>query len=108
MKQDKTPISKGTYTFEFSGIKDDSKEANALSGKQVLEVEKTNNTAGLPLWAIILIIVGSVIVIGIVVLIFVLSAKKKNETNSTDDVLTVPVKKQVESIDYTEPMAMMW
>jgi len=100
----KTPITKGTYTFEFSGIKDDSKESNALSGKQVLEVKKANNTAGLPLWAIILIIVGSVIVIGIIVLIFVLSAKKKSETNSTDDVLTVPVKNQVESIDYTEPM----
>lgn len=99
----KTPIVKGTYTFEFSGIKDCSKEANALSGKQVVKVEKANNTAGLPLWAIILIIVGSVIVIGIIALIFIISAKK-NEAENTDDLLTVPVKNQVENIDYTKPM----
>ena len=100
----KTPITKGTYTFEFSGIKDDSKESNALLGKKVVEVKKSNNITGLPLWAIILIIVGSVIVIGIVVLIFVFSAKKRDEANDSDDVSAIPIKKQVENIDYTEPM----
>lgn len=100
----KTPVTKGTYTFEFSGIRDNSKEANSLSGKQVVKVEKSNNSAGLPMWSIILIVVGSVMVIGVVVLIFVLSARKKNESGNTDDILTLPVKKQEESIDYTEPM----
>lgn len=100
----KTPVTKGTYTFEFSGIRDNSKEANALSGKQVVKVGKSNNSAGLSMWSIILIVVGSVMVIGIVVLIFVLSARKKNESGNTDDILTLPVKKPEESIDYTEPM----
>ncbi len=100
----KKPIYKGTYNFEFSGIKDDSKEANSLSGKQVVEVEKSNNSAGLPLWSIILIIVGSVIVIGFVVLIIIIFAKKKNDEINTEDALTIPVKNQMESIDYTEPI----
>lgn len=100
----KTPITKGTYTFEFSGIKDDSKEANSVTTKQIVEVEKSNNTAGLPLWSIILIVVGSILVVGVVVLILVVSAKKKDSENKKDDVLTVPVNNRVEDIEYTEPM----
>lgn len=100
----KTPITKGTYTFEFSGIKDDSKEANSVTTKQIVEVEKSNNTAGLPLWSIILIVVGSVLVVGVVVLILVVSAKKKDSDNKTDDVLTVPVNNRVDDIEYIEPM----
>lgn len=100
----KTPVTKDTYTFEFSGIKDVSKEANALSDKHTVKVEKTNNTTGLPLWLIILIAVGSIMVIGIIVLIFAFTAKKNNESSNADDIITVPAKNRVESIDYIEPI----
>lgn len=98
-----TPITQGTYTFEFSGIKDDSNEANALSDKMVLKVEKSNNSAGLPLWSIILIVIASVSVIGIVVLISVLCANKKKKSIDTVDGASVAAKKPAENIEYVEP-----
>mgnify|MGYP002516930061 CR=1 FL=1 len=100
----KTPITKGTYTFEFFGIKDDSKEANSLNAKQVVEVKKSNNSAVLPIWATVLIVVGSVLVIGIAVSISILSAKKRNSQSKTDDALIVPENNSVEDIEYAEPM----
>lgn len=100
----KTPITKGTYTFEFFGIKDDSKEANPLNAKQVVEVEKSNNSAVLPIWATVLIVIGSVLVIGIAVSIPILSAKKRNSQSKTDDALIVPENNSVEDIEYAEPM----
>lgn len=100
----KTPITKGTYTFEFFGIKDDSKEANPLNAKQVVEVKKSNNSAVLPIWATVLIVIGSVLVIGIAVSIPILSAKKRNSQSKTDDALIVPENNSVEDIEYAEPM----
>lgn len=100
----KTPITKGTYTFEFFGIKDDSKEANPLNAKQVVEVEQSNNSAVLPIWATVLIVIGSVLVIGIAVSIPILSAKKRNSQSKTDDALIVPENNSVEDIEYAEPM----
>ena len=98
----KYPIYKGTYTFEFSGIKDDSREANALTEKQVIEIEKSNHTAVLPAWAITLIAVGSALAVGLIVLIFALSFKKKSR-KEIDNNITIPVKKQIENVYCVEP-----
>lgn len=112
----KEAVYKDTYTLEFSGIRDNSQEANALTGKQTVEVKESNHTtngdnedivdnndnAGLPVWAIILIAAGSVLVAGIIILIFVLSSKKK-KTEQTDSEITIPVKNQVDNINYIEP-----
>ncbi len=114
------PIYIDTYTFEFSGIKDDSREANALVEKQVVVVEKSNyaesqntetensetenthSSKDFPLWALILIVAGVVLIIGIIVLICVLSAKKKNAEEPNSEI-EVPVKNQIDNIDYVEP-----
>ena len=78
----KTPVTKDTYTFEFSGIADDSKEANSLAVKETVVVKKSNNSASLPLWLIILIVAGGLILIGAVVLVILLSVRKSNAENN--------------------------
>lgn len=99
-----TPITKGVYTFEFSGIKDDSKEANVLSETQKVEVEKTKNSFGIPPWAVIVIVAGIVLAISLVGFIFALSSKKRNGESNADDVFEIPVKKQKSEFEYDEPV----
>ncbi len=111
----KDPIYIDTYTFEFSGIKDDSREANALAEKQVVVVEKSNHvesqdnetentdsSENFPLWAIILIAAGSALIVGIIVLICIFLGKKKNAEDSNNEI-EIPVRNQIENIDYVEP-----
>ncbi len=122
----KDPVYIGTYSFEFSGIKDNSMEANALVGKQVVVVEEsdhieetqdtetvnagTENTEtedvepseGFPLWAVIIIVVGGVLVVAFIVLICVLSVKKKNAEGPNTEI-DIPVKHKIDNIEYVEP-----
>lgn len=99
----KNPVTKGTYTFDFSGIKDDSQEQNPLSGVKTIAVEKTNNHGTLSAGAIVLIVVGVLLVIAIIVVVLVVisSKNKKNQNEGNDDTI-VPVKSTVESHDYIQ------
>ncbi len=99
----KTPITKETYTFKFFGIKDNSKEANLLTGTQVVEVKKSSNSVGLPIWSIILIVVGGVTIVIVTALIWFVSEKKKSSDDAIPDDLVVPENNSVADIHCVTP-----
>lgn len=94
------PVYADTYRFEFSGITDASQEKNPLNDIEKLTVDETKYTQeddsddigdeddsddedGLPSWAIILIVIGGIVLVGLVALTLVLSLKgKKTATDA--------------------------
>lgn len=117
----KSPLAVGAYLFEFSGIKDSSQEANALSGNYSVQVEKSKavppesseaddrdnittsdeEPKGLSTPIIILIVAVVLIVIAVVVLLIVFSAKKRNREEN--DVLTEPKRIPEQEVEYLAP-----
>lgn len=95
----KTPVTKGKYTFEFSGIKDNSTEKNALDEQKIIEVKSTNNIFNLPIWAVVLIIVIIVLLVIAVICILIVASKRKPE--KTEDDGNISIKNQVQEIEHT-------
>lgn len=97
----KDTVYNGTYTVEFSGIKDASKEANVLSEKKVVDVDTADSDMGILFW-ILIIAVAVVVLGGGVVLIIILTTRKKapEEHNQESAILN---KKPAEIVDYMPP-----
>ncbi len=94
-------IYKDTYTFEFFGINDDSKEANALIGKSIVVVEKSNNHELTP-WVIIF-----TCAIALAAVIVVLVVNRKNNCKAPKEDCVISRQDNVaycESADYVEPV----
>ena len=75
-------LKNGTATLSFPGIKDRSQQANPVAGERELELENVPKEGGLPLWAIIAIAGGAVLLIGLAVLFASLSAKKRKKAEA--------------------------
>ena len=98
-------LKNGTYSIEFSGIKDVSREANPLTEgcsftafseeteeTDVVLPEPDARGAGIPLWVVGAAIAGLLLIIGAVVLIAVKSSGKKEDEGEIDPYITIPVK----------------
>ncbi len=103
----KDGVFNGTYEVELMGITDNSKEKNELSGVRTLEIrnsvsaeskesetgtisDKPSDEAGFPLWAIILIVVGLILVIGAVIAAVAVSASRKDNSEGKGQI-DIPV-----------------
>lgn len=78
-------VSKGEYTFEFSGITDNSKEKNPLTDKTVVAVEKGKSRGEVSPGLIAIIVGCSFLVLGLVVAVIFLSSRKKREKEELDE-----------------------
>ena len=93
----------GEYTISFSGITDDSKEKNPVSGEAKITIS-TSYTPGaedvapkggllsdLPLWAIIAIAAGALVLIAAIVIILIVVIRKKNAGTDSQAQQAAPV-----------------
>lgn len=78
----KNAVHKGKYSLEFSGIKDDSKEANELTDKYTVEV-KSAKLRGVSPWAIIAVVVAVVVVAAAILIAVLFANKKKDDSANT-------------------------
>ena len=93
---------KGNYTFEFSGIKDNSQESNALSGKKVVKIEKAKSRGDFSIALIAVVAVVCILVVGIIVVLIVLSTKKKDSEISGNSA-NVPVNGGLSEMEHYQP-----
>lgn len=95
-------VQKGTYTFEFSGIKDASKEGNALSEKYTVTVEKGKSRSGeFSVWLVVAIVGVCILVAGLVIVLVVFSTKKKKKETDESTEWEIPQKEKTGVIEHS-------
>ena len=97
-----SPVYKGIYTFEFSGIKDDSREANALTEKRSVEVEHSKNREEMPIWVLLLVAFGVLVVGLIVAVVCIFASKNRSGNEKSDEMITIPVAAGSRSVEEIE------
>lgn len=90
-------IRNGAYTLTFQGITDMSQEANALNETKTLRVDNAPAPpASFPVWAIVLLAAGGVLIVAGVVLTVVLATRKRQPTEP-ENVPTLPITPPVQA-----------
>ena len=96
----------GTYTVSFNGITDISQQANPLtgektfivSGAEVPVIQDEAETDALPVWAVLLIVIGLVLFIALIVIMVVVLSRKKDDEVINEIPAAVESKKEPEHI----------